>query len=72
MALLAAQEEQFWNDALQEDELEAVRSVSPQLPANVDPEMVWDIQRLIGRLIAQADKLLGERTGSVPYYCTYL
>ena len=59
-SVIASQEEQFWRDAIDE-EIEAVRSVAPELPANVDPQLVWDIQCLVGRLIAKADKLIGKK-----------
>ena len=62
---VASQEGQFWRDATDEEELEAVRSVAPQLPANIDPELVLDIQRVVGRLVAKADKLLGERDNTL-------
>ena len=61
LGTVVSQEGQFWLDATSEGELEAVRSVAPQLPANVDPEMIRDIQHIVGRLVAKADKLLGER-----------
>ena len=58
---IATQEEQFWHDALNEEEMEDVRSIAPQPSENVDPEMIWDIQRLVGRLISKADKLIGKK-----------
>ena len=59
--MVASQEGQFWFDATNEGELEAVRSVVPQLPTNVDLELIRDVQRIVGRLVAKADKLLGEK-----------
>ena len=59
-SVIASQEEQFWRDAIDEEEIEAVRSVAPELSANVDPQLVWDIQHLVGRLISKADKLIGK------------
>ena len=58
---VAAQEEQFWRDALDEKELESVRSVATQPASSVDKVLLLDIQRLVGRLIALSDKLLGKR-----------
>ena len=58
---VAAQECQFWEDAVNEEEIDAVRSITSQPPAiTVNPEMMVDIQQLIARLVAKADKLLGE------------
>ena len=58
-SVIASQEKQFCRDAIDE-ETEAVHSVAPELPANVDPQLVWDIQHLVGRLISKADKLIGK------------
>ena len=69
---VAAQEEQFWRDAITEEELDAVRSVALQLPANVDSVFIWDIQRLVGRLIAKADKLIGEGVNMYMYNYRYM
>ena len=49
LGTVASKEGQFWRDATDEGKLEAVRSVAPQLPANVDPELTRDIQRIVGR-----------------------
>ena len=61
LGMIVSQEGQFWLDATDEGELEAVHSVAPQLPTNVDPELIRDVQRIVGRLVAKADKLLGEK-----------
>ena len=61
LGTVASPEGQFWRDATNEGVLEAVHSVTPQLPANVDPELIRDTQRIVGHLVAKADKLLGER-----------
>ena len=61
LGMVASQEGQFWLDITDEGELEAVRSVAPQLPTNVDPELIRDVQRIVGHLVAKADKLLGEK-----------
>ena len=37
ISTVASQEEQFWRDAIAEEEFEAIHSVTSQLPANVDP-----------------------------------
>ena len=60
LTAIANQEEQFWEDALDEEDMETVRSVAPEPPQDVDPEMIWDIQLLVGRLITKADKLIGK------------
>ena len=60
-------------DALNEEKFDAVRSIAPQPPATVDPGMMVDIQRLVGRLIAKADKLLGETQNVYIVLCsTYI
>ena len=56
---VAAQQQQAWEDALDEENLESVRSNTPPAPENLNPEMMLDIQRAVGRLIAKADQLLG-------------
>ena len=68
--MVAAQEEQFWRDAIAEEEFEAIRSVTPQLPANVDPVLICDIECLVGLLIAKADKLIGEGVNMIMYNST--
>ena len=62
---VAAQECQFWEDAVNEEEIDTVRSITSQPPATVNPEMMVDIQQLVARVVAKADKLLGET-----YTCT--
>ena len=61
---IADQEQRLWQDALSEDNLEDVRSIPPSSQA-IDKQMMCDIQRLLGRLIAKAEQLLGE------YACTH-
>ena len=60
LAAIATQEEQFWEDAVNEEGIEAVRSVAPESSDIVDPELVYDIQRLVGQSIGKADKLIGK------------
>ena len=48
---VAAQQQQAWEDALNEENLESVRSNTPPAPENLNPEMMLDIQRAVGRLI---------------------
>ena len=57
---IASQEAEEWEDALDEENLESMRSNAPTAPETVDPKMMWDIQRTVGRLISKADQLLGE------------
>ena len=54
---IASQEAQQWIDALDEENMEAIRSNTTPAPATLDPELIWDIQQLVGRLIAKADQL---------------
>ena len=52
LAAIATQEqEQFWEDAVNEEGMKAVWSVAPESPDIVDPELVYDIQCLVGWLI---------------------
>ena len=55
---IAEEEERIWSDTLDDEGLEAVRSV-PTNSIPVDPEMLCDIQQILGRLIAKAPQLLG-------------
>lgn len=59
IASIASQEIGFWEDAVNDDNLDAVRYVETQPPNSVDPEMMLDIQRLVGRLISKASQLRG-------------
>ena len=70
VARIASQEGQFWEDAMNEDELETIRSVAPKPPDNIDDKMMYDIQNLVGRLIAKAGQLLGERKEHI--HCIHL
>ena len=55
---IADQEQRLWEDALNEENLDDVRLIPPSsLP--IDTEIMCDIQRLVGRLIAKAEQLLG-------------
>ena len=56
---VADQERQAWEDALDEHDLNTVRSVPAQPSVEVDPEMLRDIQCVVGRLIGKAEQLLG-------------
>ena len=60
LASIAAQQVEFWEDAMDEDELQTVRTVASQLPANLSEQMIWDIQSLVSCLISKADQLLGK------------
>ena len=51
---IAARESRFWEDAVND-----IYTIASQNPETVDPEMIWDIQQLIGRLISKASQLLG-------------
>ena len=55
---VAEQEQRLWQDALNEENLEDVRQ-TPSLSQEIDREMMCDIQRLVGRLIAKSEQLLG-------------
>ena len=55
---VAEQEQRLWQDALNEENLEDVRQ-TPSLSQEIDREMLCDIQRLVGRLIAKSEQLLG-------------
>ena len=59
---VAAQQQQAWEDAFDEENLESVHSTTTQVPENLDPEMMLDIQHAVGRLIAKADQLLGRQS----------
>ena len=61
------QEIQQWEDALDEDSMEVLRydTIPPQ--EDLDPAMIWDIQCLVGRLIAKADQLLGKKECEMKY-----
>ena len=59
IASIASQEIGFWEDAVNDENLDAVRYVEPQPPNSVDPEMMLDIQCLVGRLISKASQLRG-------------
>ena len=54
---VAEQEQRLWQDALNEENLEDV-CITPTLSQEVDREMMCDIQRLVGRLIAKSEQLL--------------
>ncbi len=49
------QEIQQWEDALDEDNMEEIRHDTTPAPSDLDPAMMWDIQRIVGCLIAKAD-----------------
>ena len=56
---------------MDDTDIEAVRSVE-ESNSEVDPRMLCDIQRLVGRLVAKADQLLGTCTYIVKvthYFC---
>ena len=57
---IALDQATMWKDALNDDDLEEVRSVSTQQPQQIDTEMDCDIQVLVGRLISKAPQLLGK------------
>ena len=57
---VADQEQRLWEDALDEENLQQVRSI-PQSTQPIDSEMMCDVQRLVGRLIAKAEQLLGKK-----------
>ena len=59
VANTVSQEIQHWQDALDESNIEAIRHDTISAPTDLDPAMMWDIQRLVGRLIVKADQLLG-------------
>ena len=62
---------QAWTDTMDDTDIEAVRSVE-ESHSEVDPRMLCDIQRLVGRLVAKADQLLGTCTYIVKvthYFC---
>ena len=47
---------------LNEEDLDDVRSSNVVAPScDINPELICDAQLLVGRLIANADKLLGEK-----------
>lgn len=55
------EQEQAWRDATDDSDLDAVHSID-EVNSNVDERMLCDIQRLVGRLVAKADLLLGNFT----------
>ena len=57
---IASDQSTAWRDALNDENLENVRSVPTQPPQSIDPEMYCDIQVLVGRLIAKTPQLLGK------------
>ena len=57
---VAHQEQSLWEDALDEENLQQVCSIL-QSTQPFDSEMMCDIQRLVGRLIAKAEQLLGKK-----------
>lgn len=59
VSAVALEEAQAWCDAMNEDEIEAVRCIPPQ-SSPIDPEMLCDIQQIVSRLIAKAPQLLGK------------
>ena len=64
---VAEQEQRLWQDALNEENLEDVREIPP-VSQEIDREMMCDIQRLVGRLIAKSEQLLGMY---MKRFCTY-
>ena len=72
---VAEQEQRLWQDALNEENLEDVREIPP-ISQEIDREMMCDIQRLVGRLIAKSEQLLGMyniyKKGSVTYTITHV
>ena len=56
---IAQQEQRLWQDAVNEENLENVRHTT-SVPQDIDKEMMCDIQRLVGRLIAKSEQLLGK------------
>ena len=59
---IAARESRFMEDAVSENNLDDIYTIASQNTETVDPEMIWDIQQLIGRLISKASQLLGKFT----------
>ena len=60
---IANEETEIWNDALDEEDLDDVRSSGDAATdhSDINPELIFDVQRLVGRLIAKADQLLGKK-----------
>lgn len=56
---IAHQEQRFWQDALNEENLEDVRHTTP-VSQDIDKEMMCDIQQLVSRRIAKSEQLLGK------------
>ena len=60
---------QTWNDALDEEDLDDVRSSSDAATdhCDINPELICNVQLLVGRLIENADLLLGKKTRNSKY-----
>ena len=65
---IVEQKTEIWNDALDEEDLDDVRSSNAAAPdhCDINPELICDVQCLVGRLIAKADQLLGKNK---LFYC---
>ena len=65
---VADNEKQVWDDVMEETDVDALGSAPAQPSVEVDPEMLSDIQRLVGRLIGKAEQLLGMETKQSTVY----
>ena len=72
VANTVSQEIEYWQDALDENNMETIRHDATPVPVDLDPAMIWDIQRLVGRLIAKADQLLGKKGIGGTCTCMYM
>ena len=60
MVDIASEAVEEWQDALDEENMEDVRCDATVQQGGPDPTMMWDIQRIVTRLIEKADQLLGK------------
>lgn len=59
ISVVVDEELRAWTDAMNEEDLDVVRSTPVQPSMVLDAEMLCDIQQLLSRLIARAPQLLG-------------
>ena len=59
---VAMEIQQEWNDATDDTNLEAVKSVpaaTTTIPSDQEEAIICDVQRILGRLVGKASQLLG-------------
>ena len=68
---VSQEQEEAWSDALDETDLEAVRSI-PKSREQVNKVMLCDIQRIVGRLVSKSEQLLGKKKSRLHFVTGYM